>query len=126
MSNQMYTTSFPDRTPPTPVLPHIESTADISSYTPMGSKDGHVEWSRQLNKESFIFRTSAGNVGSASTTINTSDEVWVLAGSNFPCILRHLENGHYEFVGEAYVRGIMNGEVLWTEGNPTFTDIILE
>lgn len=126
VSNQMYVKSFPDRTPPKPVLPHIESTTDISSYKFMGPKDGHLEWSRQLNKEKFIFRTSTGNVGSASTTINTSDEIWVLAGSNFPCLLRHMQNGHYEFIGEAYVRGIMNGEALWTEGNPTFTDIILE
>ena len=56
----------------------------------------------------------------------TGDEIWILAGSNFPFILRPLQNGHYELVCEIYIHGIMNGEVVWLENNLRFTDIILE
>ena len=122
----MYIKGFPDSTPLEKFLPHVQATAEIPSYQFKGPKDGDSEWSRQLYKEKSLFSTSTGNIGSSSTATRTGDEIWVLAGSNFPIILRPLQNGHYELVGEAYVRGIMNGEALWLDGNLSFTDIILE
>ena len=122
----MYTKGFPDGTPPKKFLPHIQATEEIPSYQFKGPKDGLLEWYRQLYKEKSLFSTSTGKIGSSSTATRTGDEIWILAGSNFPFILRPLQNGHYELVGETYVRGIMNGEAVWLESNPSFTDIILE
>lgn len=40
------------------------------------------------------------------------DEVWLVMGSALPYILRPLATRGYEFKGEAYVHGIMDGEYL--------------
>jgi hypothetical protein len=125
LSVHLYEQTFPYRTPPVRFLSPIESSADISSYKFKDSKN-HFQWSRYLSREKSIFSTSTGNLGAACTATKTGDEIWIVAGSNFPFILRHLQNGHYELVGEAYVRGIMNGEALQEEDSPGFTDIILE
>jgi hypothetical protein len=65
-------------------------------------------------------------MGAACTATKTGDEIWIIAGSNFPFILRHLQNEHYEPVGEAYVRCVMNREALQEEDSPGYIDIILE
>lgn len=126
LSIKMYTESFPNSTPPEKFVPHVQTTADISSYEFKGPKDGPVEWSRQLYKKKSLFSTSTGKIGSSSTATRTGDEIWILAGSDFPFILRPLQNGHYELISEVYVRGIMNGQAVWLEGNAGFTEIILE
>jgi hypothetical protein len=40
----------------------------------------------------------------------TDDVIAVLLGFDAPVILRPKANGHLEFVGEAYVHGLMNGD----------------
>lgn len=59
-----------------------------------------------------LFRSSNGFLGVGARTLQVSDQIWILAGKSTPVILRSLENGHYKFVGEAYVHGIMHGEGL--------------
>jgi hypothetical protein len=39
------------------------------------------------------------------------DEVWVLGGAATPYVLRPIGGGRYRLVGDAYVHGIMHGEV---------------
>ena len=52
------------------------------------------------------------------------DGVWVLVGANTPVVLRELENGRHQFLGEAYVHGIMHGEA--TDLVSELTNIMLE
>jgi Heterokaryon incompatibility protein (HET) len=61
-----------------------------------------------------LFRTEKNYLGIAAESIEAGDEVWVLAGAAVPLILRPAENGHGErkVIGEAYIHGIMNGEVV--------------
>jgi hypothetical protein len=40
-----------------------------------------------------------------------TDEIWIIPGMPTPFIFRRMENGNHEIVGEAYVHGIMNGEI---------------
>src|SRR5690242_20499129 len=42
----------------------------------------------------------------------TDDVIAVLLGFDAPVILRPKANGHLEFVGEAYVHGLMNGDAI--------------
>lgn len=128
-SIHLYGQMFPNLTAPVRFLPRIESTADISSCQGKDSEDhvkDHLQWSRYLSKEKSLLSTSTGNLGVASTATKIDAEIWIVAGSNFPAILRRVQNGHYEFVGEVYVRSIMNGEALWVGDNSAFIDITLE
>jgi hypothetical protein len=64
-----------------------------------------------FNRRFFI--TSKGHLGSGPPDMRSSDLVCVLMGAKTPVILRQArtEEG-YEFVGTAYVHGIMHGEAL--------------
>jgi hypothetical protein len=59
-----------------------------------------------------LFVTNQGNLGTSLMSAKRGDEVWVLAGSSVPFLLRpNLDRG-YRLIGEAYVHGIMHGEGL--------------
>jgi hypothetical protein len=54
-----------------------------------------------------------GYIGIANPQAEKGDKLCILLGSTFPVILRECEDG-YIVVGEAYVHGIMNGELMKT------------
>ncbi|GAW21620.1 hypothetical protein ANO14919_111430 [Xylariales sp. No.14919] len=72
-----------------------------------------------------LFQTESGYIGLAANEIEPGDEVWVLAGARVPFILRRkarhsmkkeesddsVDLGVYDLVTEAYVHGVMKGEV---------------
>lgn len=70
-----------------------------------------------------LFRTRKGYMGLMPWNAETGDEVWVLKGGKTPFLLRPAERGNekvYKLVGEAYVHGIMGGEVHeWIEAAET-------
>ena len=55
------------------------------------------------------FRTGS-TLGAGQPSVRAGDEIWFLYGAFAPVILRPLGNGHYRFMGEAYVHGVMYGE----------------
>jgi hypothetical protein len=59
-----------------------------------------------------FFTTTTGHFGTATQHIEVGDELWILAGARVPYVLRPVDGGEYEFVGEAYVTGIMFGEAV--------------
>jgi hypothetical protein len=63
--------------------------------------------------------TKKGYIGLAPLNAAEGDVVAVLNGGRVPFILRRLENGKFQLVGEAYVHGLMRGEfdVFGSEGN---------
>lgn len=63
----------------------------------------------RLLKNAF-FRT-ANTLGVAQPSVRSRDEIWFLHGASTPVILRPLATGEYRFMGEAYVHGVMFGEV---------------
>ena len=55
------------------------------------------------------FRTGT-TLGTGQPSVRVGDEIWFLHGAFAPVVLRPLVNGHYIFMGEAYVHGVMYGE----------------
>jgi hypothetical protein len=81
---------------------------------------GFIRSSASLRSGRTIFVTEDEFVGLGSTEIQAGDEVWIIAGSQLPLVLRpHKETAapvgeirNYRFVCQAYVHGIMHGEIV--------------
>jgi hypothetical protein len=58
-----------------------------------------------------LFETSSGYVGLGPQSLQQDDSVCVLYGGKVPFIQRQ-KNDHYTFIGESYVHGFMDGEVI--------------
>lgn len=63
-----------------------------------------------------LFRTNKNYLGIAAESLKKGDAVWVLAGAPVPLVLRPAENEAWILVGEAYIHGLMNGEVMKEAG----------
>lgn len=59
-----------------------------------------------------LFRTVKGFFGITTQSVMKGDKVWILAGARIPFVLRTrtVNDGRWEFIGETYIRGIMDGE----------------
>jgi hypothetical protein len=67
----------------------------------------------QHDRRPFI--SAQGYVGLAPAHLQPGDAICILYGATVPFVLRELPDGQYQLIGEAYVRGIMDGEWLETE-----------
>lgn len=56
--------------------------------------------------------TRNGHVGMAPLRARRQDAICVLFGCSVPLVLREQSGGHYQFVGECFLDGFMNGEIL--------------
>lgn len=70
-----------------------------------------------------LFATHGSRLGVGPYTLEIGDEVWLLAGSQVPLILRSHGDG-YRLIGEAYMDGAMTGE-LWPSNESSLTRITL-
>ena len=64
-----------------------------------------------------LFSADGGWLGVCREDCQVGDEVWVLEGGRVPYVLRPVigsNPGSYTFMGEAYLHGAMNGEMLET------------
>jgi hypothetical protein len=98
-----------------------------SSTDYLGWSQAFAQFRRETNiafGRRRLMRTGGGLLGIGPTHMREGDAVWVLAGANTPVVLRELENGHHQFLGEAYVHGIMHGEA--TDIISELTNITLE
>jgi hypothetical protein len=75
-----------------------------------------------LKADMRYMTTKKGYVGWAHDKAEQGDAIFLLAGCSVPVILRARAEGGYTVVGDAYVQGIMDGEVveegqsiLWTQ-----------
>jgi hypothetical protein len=67
--------------------------------------------------ERRLFVTEGGLIGAAPVSAKVGDGVYVLKGGNALYVLRESTGGDgFEFVGDCYVHGVMNGEALRREG----------
>jgi hypothetical protein len=70
-----------------------------------------------LNNRSFsrqLGTSSGGHLGIFPITSRTGDDIWAIAGVSMPLVLRRGGHEAWSLVGEAYVHGIMHGEVVST------------
>ncbi|KAL0256060.1 Ubiquitin-like protein [Diplodia seriata] len=59
-----------------------------------------------------LFRTKNQHIGLGPDWVQKQDEIWLIQGARMPIVLRPLPNGHYIWIGEAYIAGIMYGEAI--------------
>ncbi|KAI6888141.1 hypothetical protein KC325_g1483 [Hortaea werneckii] len=93
---------------PPPWIPlHECSDATLVNVTRYDSRF----WDACSNRALFV--TESGRLGVGPQTLEEDDLVAILYGCHFPAILRKCANSHrHEFIGVAYVEGIMFGEAV--------------
>jgi hypothetical protein len=67
-----------------------------------------------------------GYVGICHLSCLPGDEIWLVAGSDVPYVLRRLATGTHMFKGETYVHGTMDGEFLvknFKSSDPRSSDV---
>lgn len=69
--------------------------------------------------------TEKGHLGMAASRAKRGDLVCVLFGCSIPVLLRELDKGTYEFIGECYLDGFMNGEALEKDRGLTETQFAI-
>ncbi|KAF9462819.1 heterokaryon incompatibility protein-domain-containing protein [Collybia nuda] len=74
-----------------------------------------------------IARTSTGYVGIVPRTAKSGDWVCVLLGGEMPYVLSGVEGDHFRLIGECYIHGIMDGEVMEDvrSGKHVLRDIVM-
>lgn len=72
----------------------------------------------------ILFTSSTGYIGLAPYGTKEGDLVFIVMGADVPFVLRPGEDC-YELIGEAYVQGVMNGEILLMEHIPV-QDVFLK
>jgi hypothetical protein len=72
-----------------------------------------------------VFTTSAGRMGLCGHDCAVGDGVWLLEGGSVPFVLRGADGGldRFEFLGDCYVHGMMQGELM-TDGTREALDTI--
>jgi hypothetical protein len=60
------------------------------------------------------FVTQKGHLGLSSERVARGDAIAIIAGSQVPFVLRPQDKGQFSVVSEAYVDGIMDGEIVGT------------
>jgi hypothetical protein len=54
--------------------------------------------------------TEAGHLALVPGETRLDDEVWLLRGGKLPFILRRVDGGDFELIGDCYIHGVMDGE----------------
>ena len=68
----------------------------------------------QTTSRQRLFFTDTGYMGLCQKSCVMGDQLWLLMGNDMPCMLRKFDTKPvtYQFLGESYVHGIMDGEYL--------------
>ena len=69
--------------------------------------------------------TRSGDLGLGPISTQSGDVVAFIRNTRVPFILRNAQAGRYTLVGEAYIHGLMCGEIQ-NECPPEFPEIFLE
>ncbi|KAL8809959.1 MAG: hypothetical protein Q9200_002968 [Gallowayella weberi] len=60
-----------------------------------------------------LFRTREGHLGLGPLSMKKDDQIWLMDGAHYPFLLRSTpDEGVFTFVGDLYLHGHMNGEML--------------
>ncbi|KAG6354806.1 hypothetical protein INS49_003887 [Diaporthe citri] len=98
------------------------------TYSPMNLAELQHDLDIASGSSRRLFRTNNGLLGTGMKSVKKGDEVWILAGSKLPMLVRKRSASGYKkefgLVGETYVHGIMH----WEGGGndlPGLQDIVL-
>lgn len=81
------------------------------TYSPIGLAQLQHEIDQSSGNKRRLFATRRGYLGTGVRSLHRDDEIWILHGAAVPCMLRPQQNGNYRLIGEAFVYGVMHGEV---------------
>jgi len=103
------------------------SSGQIDLLNPLGlSADVFVLRAQLSGSNRRLFLTSEKWLGSGPELLESGDEVWLMKNAAVPFILRPTGDEQYKLVGEAYVHGIMYGELVDVPGGREgFRDIAI-
>lgn len=59
-----------------------------------------------------VFRTAEGDLGVGPVSTRAGDRVWVFEGTRVPFLVRPVQEGFCQLLGECYLHGIMYGELI--------------
>jgi hypothetical protein len=76
-----------------------------------GSWELYLSAARNTVNNRRLFTTMRDYIGLGPKALREEDQVWVLVGSKIPYVLR-AKGQQYQFVGECYIHGVMNGEAI--------------
>lgn len=83
------------------------------TYSPIGLAQLQHELDQSGGKKRRLFKTCCGYLGTGPRSLKPGDEIWILHRGGLPFVLRPQPTfGHYRLIGEAFVYGIMHGELL--------------
>lgn len=84
------------------------------TYSPMNLAELQYNLDIASGSSRRVFRTDNGFLGTGMKSVKKGDEVWVLAGSKLPMLVRKRPasgcDNEYRLVGETYVHGVMHWE----------------
>jgi hypothetical protein len=105
-----------DQTSPTTRVIGLLLLAVADLFKGQNNWDKHNAY-RLLIAHGFTYRSKLcfledGHVGWALAEAEVGDVVCVLNGSVVPFALREIQDGAFHLVGECYVHGLINGEIL--------------
>ncbi|KAK3642788.1 hypothetical protein LTR56_010612 [Elasticomyces elasticus] len=100
--------------------PLEELLEELLRNNPGQSKEREIELCRIANltcdiRHTFDRRllvTNTGRCGLGPSIMQSGDVVTIVRGADVPFVLRPADKGYYQFVGAAYVNGIMDGEAV--------------
>lgn len=98
------------------------------TYSPMNLAELQHDLDIASGSSRRVFRTDNGLLGTGMKSVKRGDEVWVLAGSKLPMLVRTRQasgsDNEFRLVGETYIHGVMH----WEGGEhdlPGLQDIVL-
>lgn len=72
-----------------------------------------------------LFQSTQGYLRIVTEAAREGDEIFFVPGCTVPLFRKKNQSGEYELVGEAYIHGVMYGE-LWREGRePEWASVTL-
>lgn len=89
---------------------HSSYQAVKAGHVAEGVKYTNIAYNKLFQRRPF--RSAKGYIGLGPSGICENDTIWILPGTNVPFLLRSVGDGKFTVIGEAYVHGIMNGELL--------------
>ncbi|KAJ4234672.1 hypothetical protein NW759_001663 [Fusarium solani] len=100
-----------------------EDVARVQNYARGGWDPNIAASARDMARSQAAFITESGYFGIGPPDAKIGDEVWVLLCGNVPHVIRRRsEQGlEFEYIGDAYVQSIMDGEVIAKSVTPIET-----
>lgn len=100
---------------PGPIATALHHGADGEKYLKTDKITERIAISCRWDRLALL---TSGHMGLVHQSCAVDDEVWLLMGGDMPFILHPLATDKYEFKGEAYIHGVMEGEHLIQKYKP--------